>query len=84
MQQTNTADIVDFTNGVPTFVQSVGGTFTLFSTATFPSVSVDPRLNWAISTPGGQGIINIVDLGHNASSSDPAMTAAPAEQWWEA
>src|SRR6202522_4140633 len=71
IQQSNTAEIVDFTNGVPTFVQSVGGTFTLFSTATFPSVAVDPRLNWAIATPGGQGIINIVDLGHNASSSDP-------------
>ncbi|HEY0702614.1 MAG TPA: hypothetical protein VGD60_07590 [Candidatus Acidoferrales bacterium] len=73
LQQTNTADIVDFTGGVPTFVQSVGGTFTLYSTATFPTVSVDPKLNWAISTPGGQGTVNIVDLGHNASASDPTL-----------
>ncbi len=71
LQQTNTADIVDFTGGIPTFVQSVGGTFTLYSTSTFPSVSVDPKLNWAISTPGGQGTINIVDLGHGAGPGDP-------------
>ncbi len=71
LQQTNTADIVDFTGGVPSFVQSVGGTFTLYSTSTFPSVSVDPKLNWALSTPGGQGTINIVDLGHNANADEP-------------
>src|SRR5580698_3210749 len=73
LQQTNVADIVDFTGGVPTFVQNVGGTFTLYSTSTFPSVAVDPKLNWAISTPGGQGSINIVDLGHNASAGDPTL-----------
>jgi DNA-binding beta-propeller fold protein YncE len=73
IQQSNTGEIVDFSNGVPTFVQSVGGTFTLFSTSTFPSVAVDPRLNWAIATPGGQGTINIVDLGHNAATSDPLV-----------
>lgn len=71
LQQSNTADIVDFTGGVPSFVQSVGGTFTLYSTSTFPSVSVDPKLNWALSTPGGQGTINIVDLGHNANADEP-------------
>src|SRR5271156_6009002 len=71
IQQSNTTEVVDFTNGVPTFVQSVGGTFTLFSTATFPSVAIDPGLNWALATPGGQGTINIVDLGHNANPSDP-------------
>jgi YVTN family beta-propeller protein len=73
LQQTNIADIVDFTGGVPTFVQNVGGTFTLYSTSTFPSVAIDPKLNWAISTPGGQGSINIVDLGHNASAGDPTL-----------
>jgi DNA-binding beta-propeller fold protein YncE len=73
IQQSNTAEVVDFSNGVPTFVQSVGGTFTLFSTSTFPSVAVDPRLNWAIATPGGQGTINIVDLGHNSSTPDPSI-----------
>jgi DNA-binding beta-propeller fold protein YncE len=76
IQQSNTADVVDFTNGVPTFVQSVGGTFTLFSTSTFPSVAVDPRLNWAIATPGGQGTINLVDLGHNAAPNDPLRAPA--------
>ena len=72
IQQSNTADVVDFSGGVPSVVQSVGGTFTLYSTSTFPSVAVDPKLNWAISTPGGQGTINIVDLGHNALLNDPA------------
>lgn len=76
IQQSNTAEVVDFTNGVPSFVQSVGGTFTLFSTSTFPSVAVDPRLNWAIATPGGQGTINIVDLGHNAAPNDPLRAPA--------
>jgi DNA-binding beta-propeller fold protein YncE len=71
IQQSNTAEVIDFSNGVPTFVQSVGGTFTLYSTSTFPSVAVDPRLNWALSTPGGQGTINIVDLGHDAAPNDP-------------
>jgi len=71
IQQSNTAEVLDFSNGVPTFVQSVGGTFTLYSTSTFPSVAVDPRLNWALSTPGGQGTVNIVDLGHNAAPNDP-------------
>jgi DNA-binding beta-propeller fold protein YncE len=71
LQQTDTADIVDFTGGVPSFVQSVGGTFTLLSTSTFPAVAVDPKLNWALSTPGGQGTINIVDLGHNADANNP-------------
>jgi DNA-binding beta-propeller fold protein YncE len=76
LQQSNIADIVDFSGGVPTFVQSVGGTFTFFSTSTFPSVAVDPRLNWAIATPGGQGTINIVDLGHNAGTNDPLLEPA--------
>ena len=71
IQQSNTAEVIDFSNDVPTFVQSVGGTTTLFSTGTFPSVAIDPRLNWAIATPGGQGTINIVDLGHNAAPNDP-------------
>jgi DNA-binding beta-propeller fold protein YncE len=73
IQQSNTAEVVDFSGGVPTFVQSIGGTFTLFSTSTFPSVAVDPRLNWAIATPGGEGTINIVDLGHNAGMNDPLI-----------
>ncbi len=76
IQQSNTAEVIDFSNGVPTVVQSVGGTFTLFSTSTFPSVAVDPRLNWAIATPGGQGTINIVDLGHNAAPNDPLRAPA--------
>jgi DNA-binding beta-propeller fold protein YncE len=76
IQQSNTAEIIDFSNGVPTLVQSVGGTFTLFSTSTFPSVAVDPRLNWAIATPGGQGTINIVDLGHNPAPNDPLRAPA--------
>jgi YVTN family beta-propeller protein len=76
IQQSNTAEIVDFSNDVPTLVQSVGGTFTLFSTGLLPSVAVDPRLNWAIATPGGQGTIDIVDLGHNSAPNDPSRPPA--------
>jgi DNA-binding beta-propeller fold protein YncE len=65
LQATNTAVIVDFSNGVPTVVESIGGTLPALGTGTTPAVVVDPRLNWALITPGGAGTINIVDLGRN-------------------
>jgi len=76
IQQSNTGDVLDFTNGIPTFVESVGGTFTLFSSGTLPSVAIDPGLNWAFTTPGGQGTVNIVDLGHNDMPGDPLRSPA--------
>ncbi|HEY4951631.1 MAG TPA: hypothetical protein VIH88_14945 [Candidatus Acidoferrales bacterium] len=65
-QSTNSAAIVDFSAGVPTFIETVTGTLAPIGTGISPSVSVDPNLNWALITPGGAGTITIVDLGRNS------------------
>ena len=65
LQATNTAEVLDFSTGVPVFVASVGGTLTPIGTGLNPAVAIDPKLNWGISTPGSAGSISIVDLGHN-------------------
>ena len=63
--------------GVPTVtvVQQVGGALTSFGTGATPGVAIDPRLNWAVITPGGTGPVNIVDLGRAVSAGDPAGRA---------
>ncbi|MGA7916071.1 MAG: hypothetical protein WCA00_12605, partial [Candidatus Acidiferrales bacterium] len=77
-QSTNSAVVLDFSGGVPTLVQTVTGTIANIGTGLNPLVAVDPKLNWAISTPGGAGAISIVDLGHNpgvgANSTDLARS----------
>jgi len=35
------------------------------TTGTYPHIAVEPRLNWALVTPGGNGNGSIVDLGNN-------------------
>lgn len=68
-QSSNQATILDTSTGVPVIVGtpgSVGGTLTSYSTGFTPSVAIDPNLNWAVITPGGEGGINIVDLGTDA------------------
>ncbi len=66
-QSTNEATVlnVSVTGGVPaiSIVQQVGGSLTNFSTGAHPAVAIDPRLNWAVITPGGGGTVNIADLG---------------------
>ena len=64
-QSTNSAAIVDFTAGVATVVQTISGTLAPIGTGISPNVAVDPKLNWAVITPGGSGTITIVDLGRN-------------------
>src|SRR5580700_5907158 len=64
-QSTNSAAIIDFSAGVPTFVQTVSGALAPIGTGLKPAVAVDPILNWAVITPGGVGTITIVDLGRN-------------------
>ena len=64
-QSTNSAAIVDFTAGVPTFIQTIAGTLAPIGTGISPNVAVDPILNWAVITPGGSGTITVVDLGRN-------------------
>jgi DNA-binding beta-propeller fold protein YncE len=64
-QSTNVATVLDLSTGTPVIVQQIGGGLSSYSTGPTPSVTVDPRLNWAIVTPGGGGSVNIVDLGRN-------------------
>jgi DNA-binding beta-propeller fold protein YncE len=64
-QSTNVATVLDLSTGAPVIVQQIGGGLSSYSTGFTPSVTIDPRLNWAIVTPGGGGSVNIVDLGRN-------------------
>jgi DNA-binding beta-propeller fold protein YncE len=73
-QSTNSAAIIDFSAGVPTFIQTISGVLTPIGTGLKPAVAVDPRLNWAVITPGGGGTITIVDLGRN-----PGIGVNPAD-----
>jgi DNA-binding beta-propeller fold protein YncE len=69
-QTTNTAWIVDLSSGIPANPQQIGGSLTSYGTGPTPSVAIDPRLNWALVTPGGSGTINIVDLGRDPGPGD--------------
>ncbi len=69
-QTTNTAWILDLSSGAPVLVQQIGGSLTSYGTGPTPSVAIDPRLNWALVTPGGSGTINIVDLGRDPGPGD--------------
>jgi DNA-binding beta-propeller fold protein YncE len=61
---------LDLSSGAPVLVQQIGGTLTPYGTGSMPSVAIDPRLNWALVTPGGSGTINIVDLGRDPGPGD--------------
>lgn len=58
--------------------EPVGGVAN-YGTGPNPQVAIDPRLNWAIVTAGGGGIpiVNFVDLGHDASGTDPVRAPNP-------
>jgi DNA-binding beta-propeller fold protein YncE len=73
-QSTNSAAIIDFSGGVPTFIQTVSGALAPIGTGLKPAVAVDPILNWAIITPGGAGTTTLVDLGRN-----PGVGVNPAD-----
>jgi DNA-binding beta-propeller fold protein YncE len=70
-QSTNQATVLDVSvvSGVPelSLVETIGSTAILpFSTGKSPAIGIDPRLNWAVITPGGSGTVGIVDLGRDA------------------
>ncbi|MGO9591465.1 MAG: beta strand repeat-containing protein [Candidatus Acidiferrales bacterium] len=75
-QSSSLAMILDVSDsgGAPglTKVQTIGGSSSNFTgTGATPGIAVDPRLNWAVVTPGGAGGISVVDLGVDASPSQP-------------
>jgi YVTN family beta-propeller protein len=75
-QNTNTATVVDLSQS-PAVVSSVdltqGGTRP-GGTGADPQVAIEPRLDWAIVTPGGAGAISAVDMTHKVISP---VTAQP-------
>ncbi len=60
-QNTNAATVVNLATN------SVLGVATIQGTGANPQVAVDPRLNWAIVTPGGAGATSILDLGRQSA-----------------
>ncbi|MDE3109159.1 MAG: hypothetical protein KGL02_04385, partial [Acidobacteriota bacterium] len=71
-QSSNQATVLDLSensSGTPAIsvVRTIGSSAVLpFSTGVHPAIDVDPRLNWAVVTPGGSGTIGVVDLGRDA------------------
>lgn len=71
-QSANQATVLDLSedaSGAPalSIVQTISSSVILpFSTGVHPAVAIDPRLNWAVVTPGGSGTIGVVDLGRDA------------------
>src|SRR6185437_7134263 len=80
-QSTNQAMVLDVsdTGGVPglSSVQVIGGNSSLYSTGAKPAIAIDPKLNWAVVTPGGAGIISMVDLGVDANPAGVPTGRAP-------
>jgi len=74
-KSTNEATVLDVSaaGGTPAIsvVQQIGGSLTGYGTGQNPAIAIDPRLNWALITPGGGGVINIVDLGVHVSTGEP-------------
>lgn len=79
-QSTNVGTILDLANANPGLtppcgtppcpVSTIVGGITPYGTGVHPGVAVDPRLNWAMVTPGGAGTTALVDLGRAASPGD--------------
>lgn len=80
-QSTNEAMILDLVtpnpslvppcNTAPCPVMTIGGSLSSYGTGPNPAVAIDPRLNWALVTPGGAGVVNLVDLGVGQSVGEP-------------
>lgn len=65
IQSSNFGFLLDFSSGQPVYLQQVGGALTPYSTGLSPTIAIDEKLNWAVVTPGGLGVINVVDLGRD-------------------
>lgn len=76
-QESNHAMVLDLSSGTPTIVGQVGGGAgsPAYGTGTYPSVAIDPRLNWAVVAPGGSASVGMVDLGVAPSAGLPSGRA---------
>lgn len=83
----NIATVFDLSTTPPSLVCTMGGSDPTMpnncavnansntspvSTGPTPSIAVEPQLNWAIVTPGGSGIVSVVDLGSSANANQVA------------
>ncbi len=67
---TNAATVLDIrTPAAPSVVTTVN-----IGTGSSPQVAIEPRLNWALVSPGGAGTLSIVNLGRPASAGDVGLT----------
>lgn len=66
-ENTNAATVIDLET--QTVFPAVSGV----STGPNPSVAVEPRLNWAVITPGGGGAVTILDMGRRAVVATVAL-----------
>jgi DNA-binding beta-propeller fold protein YncE len=57
------ATILDMTQSPPAVIGVVQG-----SNGPSPHVAVSPKLNWALITPGGKGVLTIVDLARQSTN----------------
>jgi DNA-binding beta-propeller fold protein YncE len=83
---TNTSTIIDLVNAnpgatppcgtPPCVLLTAGGSANPISTGQSPQVTIDPRLNWALVSPGGVGTVSIVDLGLPASAGNSGRLPA--------
>lgn len=69
MHQKNYGVLVDVTTNPPAYVGIVS-----ISTGANPHVAVEPRLNWALATPGDLGSLGIVDLNQQSSNMITAVS----------
>jgi YVTN family beta-propeller protein len=72
---------VSVSGGAPvvSVIQQVGASpgISNYSTGQNPAIAIDPRLNWALITPGDQGTFNVVDLGRDAYAAGGDSGRAP-------
>jgi DNA-binding beta-propeller fold protein YncE len=62
MQRQSYGALMDLTVNPPAFTGIVS-----ITTGSNPHIAVEPHLNWALSTPGGNGSLGIVDLSRQSS-----------------
>jgi len=66
---TNAATVLDIrTPAAPSVVTTVN-----VGTGSNPQVAIEPRLNWALISPGGAGVLSIVNMGRPPSAGDVGL-----------
>lgn len=89
---TNIATVFDLSTSPPSLVCTMGGSDPTMpnncaansqsntrpvSTGPTPTIAVEPRLNWAIVTPGGSGTVTVIDMGMDATANQAARAPNP-------